>query len=98
MKSMLGVTDYFEIFTVAELRHYLAADSARRTRIDSVFSARNGYCAKIAPAVRHGFEKGGALGADGRSICGIFDVAPGIYQSVGAEKRRADTVAGLGRI
>ena len=84
---MLGVTDYFEIFTVAE-----------RTRIASGFSARDGYCAKIAPAVRHGFEKGGALGADGRSICGIFDVAPGIYRSVEAEKRRADTVAGIGRI
>lgn len=98
MKSMLCVADYFKIFTVAELRHHLAADSTRRTRIDSVFSARDGYCAKIALTVRHGFEKGGALGADCRSICGIFDVAPGIYQSVGAEKRRTYAVAGIGRI
>ena len=98
MKSMLCVADYFKIFTVAELRHHLAADPARRTYIDAVFSARDGNCAKITITVRYGFEKGGALVADGRSICGIFDVAPGIYQSVGAEKRRTDAVAGIGRI
>ena len=98
MKSMLGVADYLEIFTIAEFCHHLAADSARRTHIDHVFSASDGYCAKIALAVRYGFEKGGALGADGRGICSVFDVATGIYRSVGAEKRRADAVAGIGLI
>lgn len=91
MKSMLCVADYFKIFTVAELRHHLAADSARRTRIDSVFSARNGYCAKITLTVRHGFEKGGALGADGRSICGVSMLHP-VYTDPSEQRSAAPTL------
>lgn len=88
---MLGVTDYFEIFTVAELRHYLAADSARRTRIDSVFSARNGYCAKIAPAVRHGFEKA-VRSAQTVGVYAAFSMLHPVYTDPSEQRSAAPTL------
>ena len=81
----------------AEFRHHLAADTAGGAKGGdlSTFAAANGDGGKVPVAVVDGLEKGGALGAVGGAVGGIFDIAALIDRAVGAQQRRAYIEAGI---
>ena len=74
----------------AELPHDLTADPAGRKGPGdrSVFSAADGDGGKVPVSVVDGLEEGGAFGAVGGAVGGVFDVAALIDGSVGTQQRR----------
>ena len=84
----------------AELPHDLTADPAGREGPgdDPIFSAADGNGGKRPVSVVDGLEKGGALGAIGGTVGGVFNVAALIDGSVGTQQRRAYLVARIGHI
>ena len=85
---------------VAEFPHDLAADPAGREGPgdNAVLSAADGDGSKIPVPIVDSFENGGALGAVGGAVGGVFDVAALIDGSVGTQQRRAYLVARIGNI
>ena len=72
---------------VAEFPHYLPADAARgkRTGKDAILAAADGDGGERAMTIVDCLEKGGALGAVGGRIGGIFNIAALIHRAVGTE-------------
>ena len=84
----------------AELPHDLTADPTGREGpgYDAILAAADRDGGKVPVPVVDGLEKGGAFGAVGRAVGGVFDVAALIDGAVGAQQRRADLEAGLGGV
>ena len=89
-----------EKIILAEFPHHLAADTAGRETAgdDAVLTTADSNGNKVPVTVIDGFEEGGALGAVGRTIGGVFDVAALVYGAVSTEQGRADLVAGVGNV
>ena len=84
----------------AELPHDLTADPAgwEGPGDDAILAAADGDGGKVPVPVIDGLEKGGALGAVGWTVGGVFDVAALIDGAVGAQQRRPNLVARIGHI
>ena len=76
-----------------KLHHHLTARAAG----DAVVLAApgDGDADEVAAAFAHGLEDGGALGADGHAIGGVFNVAAGKDGAVTALKRRPHRDVGI---
>ena len=85
---------------VAEFPHDLAADPAGREGPgnDAILSAADGDGSEIPVSIVDGFENGGALGAVGGAVGGVFNVAALVDGAIGAQQRRPNLVTRIGHI
>ena len=90
-----GEVDQHEFDIAAEFPEDLAAGSAGRSQ--SVGIGGDGDAAEFSGAFADRLEDGDALGAEGESVGGVFDVAAGVDAAVDVFKRGADQELGEGR-
>ena len=85
---------------LTKLPHHLPAYAAgwKRPSDIAILTTTDGNGGKIPMPVVNRLENCCALGAVGGAIGGIFDVTALIYAAVGAQKRCAHLVAGVGYI
>ena len=79
-----------------ELLHHLSAGAAG----DAVVLALPGDddAFEIPMALADGLEDGGAFGADGETVGGVFNVAAGEHRAVAALQRRTHGKMGIGAV
>ena len=80
--------DINEKIILAKFPHHLAADTAGRECAGdgAILAAADGDGHEVPVAIVNGLEKGGALGAVGGAVGGIFNVAALVHGAVGTEQ------------
>ena len=79
-----------------EFHHHLAAGAAGHAVVLTFPGDDDAH--KVPVPLADGLEDGGALGADGAAVGGVFNVAAGENRAVGALQRRPHRKVGIGDI
>ena len=96
----LCADDIDQEIILAEFPHNLAANAAGRECAGdyAILAAANRNGLKVTMSIVNSLKEGSALGAIGRAIGCVFNVAALVDRSIGTQQRRPHLIPGLGHI